>query len=280
MADYTESATLDQSTYPENAIDAQEWSRVEPLINAEQLKRRFLWGIPLVSPIRDPITGKADVMTNEDLKEFVLRAVAQVELDTGIDIFPVQRSEGQDFDRNLLVQYGHLRLDHRPILSVDKLSVRPAGNQDIYIVPPEWIDHKYFTKGLLHIIPLMPAVNSGIIPTGRGGGTMFLQIIAGGRQWIPAYWNIEYTTGFKDGILPKVLNELIGCYAGVDVLAILQATYRSTSYSLGVDGISQSGSTPGPNMFDPRIKQLELKKKQLLGKFKALFQNKFILSNI
>jgi hypothetical protein len=280
MADYTDSALLDQSLYPENAIDAQEWSRVEPLLTAEQLKRRFLWGIPLVSPIRDPITGKADTMTSEDLKEFVLRAVAQVELDTGIDVFPVQRSEGQDFDRNLLVQYGHLRLDHRPIVSIDKLSIKPASGDDIYIVPPEWIDHKYFTKGLLHIIPLMPAINSGVIPTGRSGGTMFLHIIAGGRQWVPSYWNIEYTTGFKDGILPKVLNELIGCYAAVDILTVLQSTYRSTSYSLGVDGISQSGSTPGPNMFDPRIKQLELKKKQLLGKFKALFQNKFIVSNI
>ncbi len=43
MADYTSGKPNIGSVYPEHAIDAQEFSRVEPLVTPDQLRRRFLF---------------------------------------------------------------------------------------------------------------------------------------------------------------------------------------------------------------------------------------------
>lgn len=282
MADYTNSSVDPRSTYPENAIDTQEWSRVEPLLTSELLTRRFLKGIPLVSSQKNPLTNKYDVWDEEDLKDVIFRSVSQVEMDAKIDIFPVKRSEKQAFDRNEMIDLGYMRLNHRPILSVDKLSIAPGNSPDILVIAKEWVSHADFPRGLIRIIPTINTiVSGGYIPANGsvGQGSAFVALM-GGLPWIPAFWTVEYTTGFNNGNIPRVLNELIGCYAAIEVLSMLATTNKASSQSLGMDGLSQSTSNAGPQVYDGRIKVLDDRRKQLLGKFKALFGGKFILSNI
>ena len=91
--------------------------------------------------------------------------------------------------------------------------------------------------------------------------------IFGHRPWIASFFEVIYTTGFKDGMVPRVVNQLIGVITAMEVLAMLATTYsRSTSASLSIDGLSQSQSTPGPDLFNDRLKILQDKRKFLVKK--------------
>lgn len=259
------------AAFPENAIDGTN-QNIEPLVTPDQLRVRYLFGIDLVTRYKDPLTGKPHVMTDPMIKDIIEGAITTAEQDLKIDIFPVKRREKQAFDIQLYNQFGYFQLSHRPCTSVDKLSVTPSNGLDVYVVPNDWVEGAYLTRGQVNIIPLTVAFVQGTyIPQQSSGGAAFLQIL-GNRAWIPAWWQIEYTSGFPDGQLPRPVNDYIGCLAAQEILSMMAATYaRATGYSQGLDGISQSISTPGPQIYKQRIEELEAKRKRLLGKIKALF---------
>lgn len=271
MADYTNSRKGIGASYPENATETAR-QQVEPLITVDQLKTRFLFGVPLVSAQKDPLTGKAQVMTEDMLGDMIESAVSQAELELKIDIFPVKRTEKHPFDLNLYNAFGYFQLSHRPCTSVDKLSVTPTNQVDVYTVPNEWVEGAYLQKGQVNIVPLTAAFVQGTyIPQSSSGGAAFLQIL-GNRAWIPAWWQIQYTSGFPDGMVPRVINDYIGTQAAYEVLSTLALTYaRANSHSLGIDGLSQSVSTPGPQIFKVRLDELEERRKRLEKKIKAIF---------
>ncbi len=127
MAIYgTSIASNPQSVYPENTVDSQDSVEVEPMLTVEQLKTRFLLGIPLVSQIKNPMTGKPDIWTDPILKDFILRAMNKVTVDIGVDIIPKQREEQHPFDRVHMEQYSYWRTRRKPILSVDQIAIMPA----------------------------------------------------------------------------------------------------------------------------------------------------------
>ncbi len=280
MADYTNSKQNPRGVFPENAIDAQEWSRVEPLLTASVLQRRFLFGIPLVSRLKNPITGKHDVKTPDDLADHILRAVGTIEMECGIDIFPVKRSERHPFDRNFLEMYGYMRTQHKPILSVDQLAIRPGNGENIYVTPNEWISDGYFAKGQINIVPLVPATATQFTTAAATNGAAFLIAIQG-MGWVPSYWNIEYTTGFPQAMMPRVMNEIIGCQAAIDICNdMAAANFQISSHSLGIDGMSQSQSTPGPQVYKLKIDEMKEKKAMLIGKMKSIYGIKWAAGTI
>lgn len=281
MADYSKSRKGSRSSTPANAIDAQDLNRIEPIVTPEQLRERFLWGIRLSSDVIDPVTRRAQVITDPMLKDVILRAIADVEADTGVDIFPVQRAENVPFDRNTFQQWGYIRLEHSPVLTVDAIAIKPGNDQAIYEVPLEWVSTANYHIGQLNFVPIMPSNSNdySLSPAGNGGGAVFLQLL-GGMHFIPVFWEVQYTSGFYDGAVPRIANELIGIYAARKVLSMLAATIVSTSVSLGLDGMSQSRSGPGPNRFAVRMKELEDDRKRLVGKFRAFYGKKFVMTNI
>lgn len=279
MAIYTGSKTGIGAVYPENAIDA-ELSRLEPILTPAQVRNRHLFGLPLVSQMKDPITGKAAVMTDEIIQDVIMGAISQVETNCRIDISPVKRREKFPFDRNLYEAYGYMKLPHRPVTSVDKLSITPANAQDIYVVPVEWIEAAYLARGQVNIIPMTAAfVFGGTVPTSSTGGAFFLAIL-GNKWWIPAYWQAEYTSGYPDGMVPRIVNELIGTIVAQEILSQLAATFgKSQGHSLGIDGMSQSVSSPGPQVFTTRIQDLEAKKDNLVRKIRNMYGTGFFSTN-
>ncbi len=279
MSDYSKSKLGVKSNFPENAVDAEESKRYEPILTAKLLKSRYLFGISLMSPLLNPLTKKYDVMTDDDLLDRIQGAISQVETEMHIDITPVKRDEGHPFDRNLLQQYGYMRTEHKPVMSVDKLAIRPGNNEDIYVVPNDWISPANFTKGQINIVPLVPAGSQSFINAATGSGAVFLQVISG-YGWVPVFWVLSYTTGFADGRVPRVINDLIGCYAAIEVLSLMATLNRTNSHNLSLDGMSQSVSTAGPDIYNTRIKMLEDKKKTLTGKLKTMFGLKFVMTNI
>jgi hypothetical protein len=275
------------SEFIQGGKDYTGWTRREPLIDSEQLKARFLFGIPMYSAIPDPVSGIRAHLTNEILKDIILRSAARIEFETGVTVLPVQRDRKMPFDRTEYLQLGYFSLPDRPVLKVLKIAVATSqyvdgtnDPQSIYALPNEWVEMGQAQRGQINILPLQPAyLNAGFIPSQGAGGAAFLSIL-GSRNWIPSFWIISYLAGFDESGLPTPVNDLIGIEAAIDVLNMLGATNRIASHSLGVDSISQSVSTPGPQVYQFRIEQLMAQKQMLVNKVKALFQLKIHTSNV
>lgn len=280
MADHSNAKPSVGSLSPSGAIDSA-WSRLEPLITARKLRDNHLFGIPLVSAIKDPVTKQPQKMTDELIDELIVGAVAICEEESGLQIFPTEHREKYPFDKFEFQELGYFQLRNRPVASVQSLKVTPSNGVDVYVVPNDWIETAYAHRGQLNIIPLNIATVSSSAAVSQNGGAAFFISILGQRPWIPAFWQIDYTTGWPDGKLPRFVNEYIGTVAAIEVLSRLAATYaRSTGHSLGIDSLSQSISGPGPQIFVQRIQDLTDKRKMLLGKLKAKFGLKIFSNNV
>jgi hypothetical protein len=282
MADYTNSKGGLGEVFPIGQV-AADWARTEPLVTPEKLVQRHLWGLPLVSGMKDPITGVAARITSDMLVDFIDKAAATAELDTGLTIFPMQIEKKFEWSLKDYQSYGYFKIPHRPVASIESMTVNLSDNSDVYNVPLEWIETANLQWGQLNIIPLTVALmggNSTGIPT-TGGGMAFLSAFQGRMNWIPAFWKIRYTIGFPQGALPKMVNELIGVIAAMDVLSQLGATYgKSSGSSMSIDGFSQSVSTPGPEIFKTRLADLEAKRQMLVRKLKNLYSLRLFSDNV
>lgn len=259
------------SVFPSHAINSKLYKRVEPLITPEQLRRRQLAAIPLVSFFPNPMTGRREEITNDDLADIINRAVADAELQTGLTIFPVQYDDKYPFDRTYWQDYGFTQVVNRPIASVDLLAFTSSDETNLFVVNPSWIEAANFHKGQVNIIPFVPAAASQFVASSGGSGSANYLTFMNGLSWIPALVRIKYTCGFPEGNIPVIINELIGCIAAIEVLGALQSTNINSSYGLGIDGMNQSVSGPGPQIYSPRIELLEKKKDEIIRKLKNLF---------
>jgi hypothetical protein len=279
--DYSDTKPGLGRVFPDNEVEAT-FEFHEPLIGPEKLKDLHLFGIPLVSAVPDPITGKPDVLTPPKIQGHIIEAVALAEFESGLDIFPHQYEEKLPFDKAEYDSFGYMMLRHRPVSSLEHLSVVMSDQTEIYDIPPAWTDIGQLHTGQLNLIPLTIAMKSGtVVPlTTSAGGATFLSIF-GNRPWLPSFFQCTYTTGFPKSQIPKVVNQLIGCVAAMEILSLLATTYsRSTSSSLSFDGISQSVSTPGPEIFTQRLKELGEKRRFLIKKLQRFYGVGILLGNV
>lgn len=277
----TETTTTSSVTETKNALGAispagavaSGWDRFEPLVTPAQLKALHLFGIPLLSGMRDPVTNKAQMMSDELVREVIINAVALAEAEGGFQIFPTRHQEKTAFDKNLFQSLGYLMLRNRPVYAIHSLTVTPSNDEDVYSVPLPWIDTAYLHRGQINIIPLNIATVGGAFvaaSTNSGGAAFFLSVL-GQRPWVASWWKIIYTSGWPDGQLPRLVNQYVGTIAAMEILGLLATTHaKSTSYSLGIDSISQSISSPGPQLFQQRMTELAEKRKMLMGKLKSI----------
>ena len=281
MADFTNTKDGLGRVLQENAVAVQ-WEDTCPLISPEELIEDYLFGLPLVSAVRNPITKKFDVMTPTLIKKYINRSVSIAEEEAKVDIFPRQYKEKQPFDRVAYQNFGYFQLRHLPVDSLQDLTVTTASEDSVYRVPLDWIDIGYLRQGQINILPLTISIRGGAIaPLLAGpGGSAFLAIF-GNHPWLAAFWEVTYTTGFKDGALPKIVNEYIGVVAAMEVLSALAATYsRTTSNSLNIDGLGQSISGPGPELYKSRLTDLASKRKWICGRLKSKLGMGILINNV
>jgi hypothetical protein len=279
--DYRNSKNGLGRVFNENAI-AVAWEDLEPLITPQLLKEDHLLGIPLVSAVRDPSTGKADVWNSDILKRVIVRSVSICEVEGKFDIFPKQYREKEAFDRVQYQSFGYFQLRHRPVSSLQQLTVTTASEQSVYQVPLDWIDIGYLRQGQINILPLTISIKDGaIVPLLAGpGGSAFLSIF-GNHPWLASFWEAIYTTGFPENKLPRIVNEYIGVVAAMEVLSAIGATYsRSTSTSLGLDGLSQSVSGPGAQIYVTRLKELASKRQWIRTRLQSQLGVGTIIDNV
>jgi hypothetical protein len=270
------------SVFPEHAVAGQGVSRIEAIISPEQLRSRFLFGIPLFSNQKNPLTGVRDQITDEMLRDdFITRGINLAEELCHIDIVPVQRFEKYPFDKAFYEAFGYMLTEHKPVNSVQQLAIVPSNNIVVYVVPPQWIEGSGFPRGQINIVPLTAAFEgSGFLPpSSSAGGAAFLQIL-GTKNFIPYYWQLNYVTGFPNGAVPVMINELIGSISAKLVLENLAASNKVGQYSQSIDGFSQNVNVIGPQVYDTRLTQLEERIQQLVGKIKSRFSVKMSMTTI
>lgn len=266
--------------YPDGEVDGN-WQDCEPLVTPQQLRNLHLMGIPIVSAIKNPFTGKPDVITDTALKEMILQAVALAELESGLKIFDRQFEERKPYDNPEMSSFGYMRLKNMPATSVQELAVVSSDGVNVWNVPLAWVETGNLHQGQLNLVPFAVAAQSGTTIPVVGPNALGLLPGLFKFNWVPALWRVKYTAGFPNGRLPRAFNQLIGTIAAMEVLSMLAATYaRTSSSSLGIDGLSQSQSFPGPELFEPRLKDLALKRKWLIKKLQHELGRGILVSNV
>lgn len=268
----------------QHATDAgSAYKRVEPLLTAEKLRSRFLFGVPMWSFLPDPVSRKRQEYTVEMQLDAIARAVNWVEMHCKVAVQAEKKTRRLPFDRAEYFSLGYFQLPDAPITKVLSLACKPAGDTigAIYAIDPAWIDNAHLQRGQLNVIPYMPATMVGYIPmqaSGQGGAA-FLSIL-GHLGWVPSFWECEYICGFQEGRVPVMVNELIGCIAASNVLSEIGTTNRVGQYSVSLDGAQQSVQTGGVNVYDDRIKKLDEQRDGLARKLKKQFGNALFSGNV
>lgn len=279
------------SVYPEKALESSTGlARAEPFLTPDLLRERFLWGVPLVSPVTK------EKITNNMLKDYIQRAANQFELKAQVDVTRVIRRYRLPFDPNLYYQFMTLEVPYKPIQMVLDLSIRSASydqNPDqatqqypatnlIYKIPNQWIDMANASRGTLNVNPLNPAfsaIGSGV--AAPASGATIMQFI-GQSGWVPAYWNVEVVCGFatEEGALPSVINEAIGYIATVMILENLIPQFRYATQSLGIDGLSQSVNDNMFSLLQQKQKDAQASADAIIKRIKVMTSTKFFSSHI
>ena len=275
MADYSISKKFGTKAYPVEAFSTSDLlRRCEPILTPELLISRYL------KVQEKEIRSK---YSEEELKEFIEIAMNEFELMSGLVINKVQDKQRIPFDRDLYKSFVYIKTNHGPILSVEQIQIQSSNGENIYNLPPDWIEVGLAHKRQLNLVPILSIFGAAGLQDGRASnaGLIFLQAV-NSFQWLPAFFTVKYTYGLshKEGEVPVPVNQIIGHIAAIEILSNIQTGNKYNSTSVSQDGISQSASSPGTQVYAKRIEELEAKKLKLLAKLKAQFSNKYFLSNI
>jgi hypothetical protein len=248
--------------------------RVEPMLTPQQLKSRFLKGIPL-------FFFNGDTFSDDDLKDRIYLASNVAEVDLKVTITPEQFQNKLPFKQEDYKAYINLVAEQGPIISIEQLAIVSADKNTIFEIPAEWIETANFSKRLINVIPLLAAYGVNSVQGAVGNAGIAFLSVMDGLNWVPAYWQIKYTAGMsnQEGKIPTVVNELIGCIAAIDILSEIAATFIFTSQSQSQDGISQSSSMPGPRIYQLRIEELMQKRAKLERQIRNIFSSRFFVGN-
>ena len=128
MADYTGSKKTTQGSYPVVVKETSGlFTRIETILTPEMLKSRYLKGVDVSD------------YTDEELKDQIGLATNDCELMSNLTFNPVQRIEVRPFDYSLYRNFIHFKMDHGPILSVEKLVIESSDENS----------RTYFGQGLV-----------------------------------------------------------------------------------------------------------------------------------
>lgn len=272
MADKSKSKNREQKAFKPDALETSNLLKtVEPLLTPELLVSRYLKKIDLSH------------YNPDELKDYINRAVNESELLLKMNIFPVQYKERQPFDRSLYKSFVFTKVNHGPVTSVDAWTIESSNGETIFSIPTTWIEMGNAHKRQINLVPILSIFGAAGLNDGQpsNAGLIFLNAV-NNFNWIPSFFSITYTAGLcgDKGKIPVIVNEIVGMTAAINLLSDLQTQYLYNSQSIGQDGISQSSSGPGNQVFVPRIQFLTEKRNDLIERIKGIYYNKYYMSNI
>jgi hypothetical protein len=294
--DFSKAKKPTGAVFPERAIDGTGlYAEIEPLLDGKLMARRYLFGIPLVSPLTK------EKITPEDLEDFVKRGMARFQLESKALVQTKILRHRLSFDPNLYNQHIFLELPFKPIRRILRLAICssnyrevtdengvleetkqfPTGGE-IYRIPADWVEMGNAVRGYINVNPLSPAFTAlGTASATGAAGATILQFI-GQQGWVPAYWTVEAETGLscENGQVPVIVNEAIGSAAAIYLIDILLPLFRTASQSMSMDGLSQSVNDRMIELLQDKRNTLEVRFKDIVKHLKTMFGNNFFSSNV
>lgn len=171
-----------------------------------------------------------------------------------------------------------------PGQQIEGRSYEPSSHGEgtlLYNVPLQWLDLSLGNKGFIHMVPLISSfTGTGLVGAAIQGPAAALFMVFNQLPNIPAYWFCKWTSGFDENAIPVTINDLIGCYATLEILSLIGPLRPYNSQSIGLDGASQGVSGPGPALYKQRVDELNQRISELKDIIKARFTAKLIMSHI
>ena len=244
------------------------------LFTPQQLRERYLWGVS----VRDNNGNELP----ESVYEFAIKS-AQQELEDYLNLKLTRQVivETRDYNYDDYKNWGYIRVSY-PVCRAFYLKGMFGETEQISYLP-EWLSTKRSNEVpemFYRNIYLIPNVG-GYTQQGNHAGVTFNGIFGANllwrsRTWIPNYWKVRYVTGFS--VVPADLLNFIGKLAAIDIFGIggdLILGAGIASYSLGIDGLSQSISSTSSATnagYGARILQYRDDLKALLPKLEAKYK--------
>lgn len=210
-------------------------------MSVSYLRNLYMWGVKCQNADGTELP--------DEIYEFYIKA-AQKELEDilNIKLSPQVIVETRDYNYQDYCTYGFMRCSY-PVCKAFYLKGK-FGEAEQIVYPKEWLSVKRSNEvpetfyRNLYLIP-----NQGGYQNGSASGVTFNGIFGSNLLWrsrthIPNYWEIRYLTGFTE--IPADLLNVIGMTAAINVFHIagdLILGAGIASFSLGVDGLSQSISS-------------------------------------
>lgn len=219
--------------YPPNSTTLNDFRRSESLLSVADLKKRYLFAVDF----RDK---DGNELPDEALAFYIDSAISQIEHECDLLITPTQLREDRDYILNDYVQWCYMELDYAPVISVDKFYLRFQKDENFVEFPQEWIRLDNHT-GVIRIAATQGTIMNWVITK-----FSFLPRLLTSVRDFPFFFNIEYTAGFEQDKIPKMINHAVGLTAAIDALNIAGDIILGAgiaSQSLSIDGMSQSIST-------------------------------------
>lgn len=233
--------------YPKDGVlsDNVLTRRTQPIINVQDLKNSYLFGIDIVDNNGTPLPDAT-------YQGFIDSAISWLEHHLDILVTPVTFTEEKDYFANDYYEWGFFFLNNVPVLNVTNIAVvylqQPDPNnpnlevaEQVLQLPKEWYRLREH-DGILRLVPNnhFPA-NLQI----SAGGTFFPELFA--RQSnVPQLWRITYQAGFDNGKVPAIINQAIGLLAAIYALNVagdLVFGAGVAAESISIDGMSQALTT-------------------------------------
>ena len=197
------------------------------------LKTDYLTGIDL------QVNGAP--LPDEWYQRWITRAITTVEKEAQIAVKTHSfLREPHDYNAADYQNFCFIQLFNRPILRVDAVrAVYPTGTL-LMDFPKEWI-RTDTNSSQIQIVPTMGSLSTILL--GRGGA--WLPILFQTVNYLPQFFQVDYTAGFAAGQLPEDVAEAVMKRASIEILAIAGDLIYGpgiSSTSTSFNGMSESKS--------------------------------------
>lgn len=263
----------------------------------EDVYRSALRGLPKFFPLTN------DPITIEDAADYLEVAITEIEMSLNIDLTPVDREQSFDYiDGMFESNFTGLKLQQWPATAVTSMIMKfphtqvvnpgvtpnpdpitggtKAAAYQTYTIPAGWVALR---RNRINVVAAFGAVSvQAGDPAITTAGGLFSYITGFGRgSYQPATIEVKYTSGFDNDKLPSSVWGLIVTLASLRFLEDIAAPlFPVAGVTVGIDGVSQSASMPGPALLVQKIESLRERYQQQVAALTKGFGRTFKMSFI
>lgn len=229
-------------------------NRYLPLPTAQTLRNNSLFGIPL----RSSFTGQE--VSDEMLSNYVSKAISELEHSLNIYVMPVQFTERYDYDKEIWTRsYAWQKLYNGPVLDVQSVQLSFGNGTPLPPIVDFPLEFCFVDPqdAAIRLVPVLGTPTAGFTLSSFSGA-QWSALLAAGVANFPGAFLVTYRAGFDLNKVPALIAGLIEKMAALQVLSTMgPLIFPFNSVSLGLDGVSQSSGTAGPQFLASRINDLK-----------------------